>query len=182
MLRLLCFISVSGIALADTNGMDMSMDGSMSLDAGTMITYLHFTTGDTLWFQGWVPRSTGAMAGACIGLFLLAIIERWVACIRATMESAWKKNRAQIAYANKMNSSSKAPSQSTAAVITLRNAPPFMLSHDIPRGILYAGQSALGFLFMLAVMTFQVGFILAIVIGLGVGETLFGRYAATHGH
>jgi len=43
-------------------------------------------------------------------------------------------------------------------------------------------QTALGFAFMLVVMTFQVGFILALVVGLGVGETLFGRFASAGAH
>ncbi|THG95926.1 hypothetical protein EW026_g5809 [Hermanssonia centrifuga] len=111
------------------------------------------------------------------------------------MQAHWAK-RALIVQANKMNGrglplSSSTPdlkkqTSSTSTVIkeaaTLRSALPFILSHDIVRGILYAGQAALQYAFMLAVMTFQVGFIFAIVVGLGVGETLFGRYAihATH--
>lgn len=76
-----------------------------------------------------------------------------------------------------------------------RSTPPFILSHDLVRGIAFAGHSALQFAFMLVVMcvpldfymlitltlhsrTFQVGFILSIVVGLGVGETLFGRFAS----
>lgn len=85
--------------------------------------------------------------------------------------------------------------------ITMRTTPPFVASHDILRGIVYAGRSALQFAFMLAIMyvsclpifpntshadmlsslcrTYQVGFILSIIVGLGVGETLFGRYIAS---
>lgn len=79
-----------------------------------------------------------------------------------------------------------------------RLAVPFIPSHDIARGVMYAGQAALEYAFMLAVMcvkismggrmtlilvfrTYQVGFIAAIVVGLGVGETLFGRYNV-HSH
>ena len=54
----------------------------------------------------------------------------------------------------------------------------FVLAHDIPRGLIHAVQSALELLFMLVAMTFQVGFIISVVVGLGVGETMFGRYAA----
>lgn len=87
----------------------------------------------------------------------------------------------------------------------MRSAPPFIPAHDITRGVLHMGQAALAFAFMLAVMyvrrrsgvvpllipplhcrnrTFQIGFILAIVTGLGVGETLFGRFInhAAHLH
>lgn len=78
-------------ALADTNGMDMSMDGAMSLASGSMLPYLHFTSGDNVLFLGWVPKSAGAMVGTCIGLFMLALVERWVAACRAVMEAHWSK-------------------------------------------------------------------------------------------
>ncbi|KAJ3730926.1 CTR copper uptake transporter [Lentinula guzmanii] len=167
----------------DSDGMIMSMDGSMDLASGNMLTYLHFTVGgDILWFQGWVPQGPGAMFGACVGLFLLALVDRWIAACRAMMEVHWAK-RAQIAYANKLNANENAdkkravPSLTPGNVFLMRRAPPFIPAHDIVRGILHAGQAALTFAFMLVVMTFQLGFIIAIVVGLGVGETLFGRYA-----
>ncbi|GJE96170.1 CTR copper uptake transporter [Phanerochaete sordida] len=178
------------LASAHDNGMDMSMDGGMTLMEGQMLPYLHFTTGDMLWFMGWVPQSSGAMVGACIGLFLLAIVERWIATCRAVMQAHWAK-RAAIVRSDRMNARGlpvgseddlKRPKPATMAA-TIRDAamfhttPPFILSHDLVRGIAFAGHSALQFAFMLVVMTFQVGFILSIVVGMGVGETLFGRFA-----
>jgi len=161
----------------DDDGMIMDMDDAMSLASGSMLTYLHFTIGDVLWFQGWVPQNNGAMFGTCFGLFLLALVDRWVAACRAMMEVHWVK-RAQLAYTNKLNAEGKRVSpQTVSGVFLMRRSPPFILAHDIVRGVMHAGQAALTFAFMLAVMTFQVGFILSIVIGLGVGEALFGRYA-----
>lgn len=80
-----------GIVKADSNGMDMSMDGAMDLSSGSMLPYLHFTPGDNLWFLGWVPQTAGAMVGACIGLFLLALVDRWIAACRAVMDVHWSK-------------------------------------------------------------------------------------------
>jgi len=71
--------------------MDMNMDMGMQLASGHMIPYLHFQGGDILWFNGWVPQSKGAMAGTCIGLFLLAIFDRWLAAMRAVAEVYWSK-------------------------------------------------------------------------------------------
>jgi len=171
---LLVAVSLPLSVWSHSNGMDMSMDGSMSLAQGTMLPYLHFTTGDILWFEGWVPQKAGAMVGACVGLFLLALFERWLAACRAMMELHWA-NQVRIALAKKVDPSQCQPA-STSTVIATRSAPPFIPAHDFARGVLHAGQMALTFAFMLAVMTFQVGFILSIVVGLGVGETLFGRY------
>ncbi|KAJ3711397.1 copper transporter [Lentinula raphanica] len=159
----------------DSNGMIMSMDGSMDLASGNMLTYLHFTIGgDILWFQGWVPQGPGAMFGACVGLFILALVDRWIAACRAMMEVHWAKRL------NANTNSDKAkivPPSTLGNVLLMRRAPPFIPAHDIVRGIMHAGQAALSFAFMLAVMTFQLGFIISLVVGLGVGETLFGRYA-----
>jgi solute carrier family 31 (copper transporter), member 1 len=86
----LSFVSLVA-AHSHSNGMDMSMDGSMDLAMGQMLPYLHFTTGDMLWFLGWVPKSTGAMVGTCIGLFLLAVVERWIATCAVVMQAHWAK-------------------------------------------------------------------------------------------
>lgn len=181
---------------------------------GQMLPHLHFDLGDILWFVGWVPTSSGAMVGACIGLFLLAMCERWISALRAVMEIHWRSRfvfvyssmtlqsynhtmpyRAEVARVNKHNT---IPSTATPTKKSLwgplADAPPFIPAYDLTRGVLQLGQSGLAYLMMLAVMcalslvisrypvcllhrrTFQVGFLLSIVIGLGVGETLFGRY------
>lgn len=57
-----------------------------------------------------------------------------------------------------------------------------MLSHDLPRGVLYALQALLAYLLMLSVMTFQAAYIIAIVLGLGLGEVLFGRLGGRDNH
>ncbi|KDQ49467.1 hypothetical protein JAAARDRAFT_42889 [Jaapia argillacea MUCL 33604] len=189
-----------------SNGMDSSMDGPMSLAQGNMLPYLHFTPGDTLWFQGWVPASGGAMFGTCIALVFLAVVERWLAGVRRCVEVGWRLRakralEAKVGLPTKSGSrspssvdekavdeqdSSTSPSPSSPSLPSLRNRyrvsfsprtiPPFIPSVDISRGVLQAVQSVFGYLFMLAVMTFQVGFILSIVVGLGIGECLFGRW------
>lgn len=88
---MLTLLIVVPVVFAHDNGMDMTMDGAMSLTAGQMLTYLHFTPGDNLWFLGWVPKSNAAMVGTCIGLLLLGIADRWIAACRAIMEMHWAK-------------------------------------------------------------------------------------------
>ncbi|KAL0575933.1 ferric-chelate reductase Frp1 [Marasmius crinis-equi] len=133
------------------NGMDMSMDMPMPLASGHVLMYFHFTPGDILWFEGWVPQSVGAMVGACIGLFLLAMVERWVAAMRGVMDGYWR-TRAQIAYANKLNVGSAAdknrergsPTPSMTNTLLMRRSVPFIPAHDIVRGIMQAMQAAIG--------------------------------------
>lgn len=53
--------------------------------------YLHFTPGDYLYFKNWQPTSAGAMAGACIGLVVLALFERWLAATRGVLDLHWRQ-------------------------------------------------------------------------------------------
>lgn len=55
-----------------------------------MTPYLHFTGGDYLYFPAWVPTTPGAIAGACVGLFFLALFERWFAALRGVFENHWR--------------------------------------------------------------------------------------------
>lgn len=67
------------------------MDMPMDLASGHgMMAFLHFTSGDTLWFEGWVPESSGAIGGTCVGLFLLALVERWLSAMRGMAEMYWR--------------------------------------------------------------------------------------------
>jgi len=171
-----------------------------------MKPWLHFTLGDNLFFMSWVPLSAGSVVGACIGLFLLAIIERWVAAMRAVMEAYWARRTNEILAARfvtldddkSVSSDNKphhdnqdveiesiahqGPSKNLKTVSGLRRSAPFIPAHDFARGAIYATHAALGYAFMLAVMTFNVGYIIAIVVGFGVGEVMFGRFAALAHH
>ena len=107
-----------------SHGMDMDMDSDMLLAHGQMLPFLHVHAADTLWFQGWVLQSTAATAGACIGLFLLAIFSRWLDAMRSVAETAWHVPRLPLSFT----------------------------SAQIPRGCLQGAQSLLSLAFMLAVM------------------------------
>ncbi|KAH7911216.1 Ctr copper transporter [Hygrophoropsis aurantiaca] len=171
------------------NGTDMSMMMT------NMIPWLHFSGGDYLIFKAWKPSSHGAIAGACIALFAFSVLERWISAWRRTKEQALglileKESGASASARNanvdeKTNGPSSAietieearPSRaSTVRVLTnLRAVPPFIPSHDIPRGIYQGVQSFFSYALMLAVMTFQAAYIISIILGLAAGEILFGR-------
>jgi hypothetical protein len=61
-----------------------------------MVPYLHFTPGDAILFREWVPKEPGPFVGACIGLFLLGIFDRWLAAMRRLMEAWWKQRCALV--------------------------------------------------------------------------------------
>jgi len=61
-----------------------------------MVPYLHFTLGDAILFREWVPKYPGPFVGACIGVFLLGILDRWLAALRRLMETWWKQRCALV--------------------------------------------------------------------------------------
>ncbi|KAF8971571.1 Ctr copper transporter, partial [Flammula alnicola] len=160
-----------------------------------MIPYLHFTGGDFLYFRAWHPTSGGAIAGACIGLVMLALFERWLGAARRALDTHWRRSQAKesndkalfvqtgVQEISREESSNlvdpnllEAPECKTVAMKSLlRTVMPFIPAHDLPRGILYALQMFIMYLLMLAVMTFQAAFLISVVLGLGIGEIIFGR-------
>ena len=176
--------------------MDMSSaDSSMTMTMnGMMVPWLHFTGGDNLLFEAWSPSSPGTIAGACIGLVVFALLERWVNAMRGVLEARWRKRYAlgtlidwqrltspgSRAVALMSSTSTSAPSDvachtssspslqagsskevqevkigavpAQKPVRSQRTLPPFIASHDIPRGALFAFQSLLFYILMLAVM------------------------------
>ncbi|KAI0034906.1 copper transporter [Vararia minispora EC-137] len=183
--------------------MDMSGSSSATGQTSMMTPYLHFTGGDHLFFKSLTPTSSGAIAGACIVLALLAILERILSAARGTMEAHWKQRvfAMTVARFSSLSASpdechdtkeaeiSDIPSDSPTAPLApvlssgsrrTRIIAPFIAAHDVPRGALYALQVLLAYVLMLAVMTYQAAYIISIVAGLGLGEMFFGRFAIVH--
>jgi len=182
--------------------MDMDMGSSSSPSSGM---YLHTKPGDTILFQGWMPTKTGPIVGACIGLFLLAVLQRWLSALRRLMELWWAEHARALLSRRIVNLDKPSPSLEEKGdpslpssvvgtctdgtpsqrdqIVGIRPSfdkiPPFIASHDFTRGILVVFDSAITYALMLVVMTFNGGFIASILLGLGAGEVLFGRLAFT---
>lgn len=164
-LATLLSISPSNVlAQHSSNGMDPSMDMPMNLASGRMVPYLHFTPGDILWLEGWVPGRSSTLFGACVGLFVLALLHRWVIALRAALEfsiamtkcvfpSYWMvRANDSFFFSRSHQSSSGREQKSLLDRMMFRGAAPFVLQHALSRGILHMIQVSIGFLFMLAVM------------------------------
>jgi len=70
--------------------MDMTT-GTTTTTMSSMGLGFHITPFDQLWFEDWAPQTNGAFVGACLGLFVLALVERWVSAIRALCELRWRR-------------------------------------------------------------------------------------------
>jgi copper transporter 1 len=56
-----------------------------------MMSGLHTSGGDTLLFNSLRPTSPGALAGAALVLFAIAVLERWLAATRIVLDANWHK-------------------------------------------------------------------------------------------
>jgi hypothetical protein len=75
--------------------------------------------------------------------------------IRALIELSDRQNVRKTLPANKLSTPSSTEVVKSS-VIARHTALPFILAHDLPRGIIAAALALLGFLFMLAVMCVQI--------------------------
>ncbi|KAG0697168.1 Ctr copper transporter [Suillus ampliporus] len=164
-----------------------------------MTPWLHFSGGDYLIFKTWQPESKGAIAGACIGLVVFCILERWIAALRRQMEIQWGSRALALILKEKRDPSDiqnddkakdaissdeidvieEALTSRQTTPVTVRNrqrtVPPFIPMNDIPRGIFHGVQSLFSYVLMLAVMTFNASYVISIILGLAIGEVVFGR-------
>ncbi|CEL58273.1 hypothetical protein RSOLAG1IB_03019 [Rhizoctonia solani AG-1 IB] len=190
----------------------MNMPGSStssSSEAGTMamvIPYLHFTGGDYLFFSTVAPASRGAIAGACITLAVIAVLERAVAGARGFL-ALYMDHRQRTLFrvkpagevlmaipgdvlcagkATEIEASTGAASPELIVrplpVERRRSMGPFLWSYELVRGGLFIVQSFFVYAIMLAVMTFNAAYIISIIAGTVMGEILFGRFVVGQAH
>ncbi|KAH9819704.1 Ctr copper transporter [Melampsora americana] len=137
-----------------------------------------------LWFAGWQPKTAGTTFAACLGLFGLAILSKLLGALRHQAHLAWSKLQWEELNTNdqSLDKSDKPDTVTESLKKGCRRTGPWTAEHDIPRGILAALHSGLDYFLMLAVMTFNVYFFIAIILGLFSGEVGFGRWSASSGH
>ncbi|KAJ5305808.1 hypothetical protein PENANT_c015G09195 [Penicillium antarcticum] len=188
------------------DGMDMgSSTSSSSHSMSTSMTMTFKNTHDTPLFSNtWTPSSSGAFAGTCIFLIVLAIIDRCLIAFKAVMEQHWLAthlNRRYVTVAGKNTESGNLdtdPDAKLASLITAqgveesvkvvhnlsRGPIPWRFSVDLPRALLFLCIAGVSYLLMLAVMTMNVGYFCSVLGGAFLGELAVGRFIhwPEHGH
>lgn len=177
-----------------TRNVDVTMpEMNMGSDMMMMTPYFHWmANADALYFKAWVPRTPGTLAGACIGLFSLALFERFLGGARGLLEAWWRRQQASTstrALVTPDNASVHSHSKSIESgrdyLMSANPIPlvaPFEPVRDLARGAMQAVQSLIGFFLMLSVMTYNAAFLISVILGLGIGEFVFARLARSGAH
>ncbi|CAE6468294.1 unnamed protein product [Rhizoctonia solani] len=175
--------------IEDTTMPEMDMGPGMMM----MTPYFHWMAdADALYFKSWVPRTPGALAGACIGLFFLAMFERFLGGAKGLIEAWWRRQQASNATRAlvtpdnaSIHSHSKSVESGRDYLMGSNATPliaPFEPMQDMVRGMMQAVQSLIGFFLMLSVMTYNAAFLISVILGLGIGEVVFARLARSGAH
>ncbi|KAF1830361.1 Ctr copper transporter-like protein [Decorospora gaudefroyi] len=171
--------------------MDMSGMSSMS----GMAMGFFSATNTPLYSESWTPTNAGQYAGTCIFLIVLSILFRFFFTAKTFLEikareSALKRRYVVVAGEKAVVEKAADDANSMTGILTTNglqedvrvvSAPvshfqPWRFSVDLPRALLMTAAAAVGYLLMLAVMTFNVGYFCSVLAGAFIGELAFGRF------
>lgn len=174
--------------------MDGMSDSTSTSHSGMTMAFIT-STNTPLYSLTWTPQNAGQYAGTCIFLIFLAVALRAIftaqtfLAIRAT-KSALKRRYVVVAGEKSVAEQALDDGSSTTGVLTtngvqedvrivsapVRHVQPWRFGVDLPRALLTAVAVTVGYLLMLAVMTYNVGYFLSVIAGAFVGELAFGRF------
>ncbi|KAI1824342.1 Ctr copper transporter family-domain-containing protein [Xylaria intraflava] len=186
----------------DMGGMDMgsssSSSSSSSSMSGQMMSVFNNNMMTPLYSNAWMPSTAGGYAGTIIFLIFLGALLRVLLAGKALAEARWldaEMKRRYVVVQGKKSFSEKVSGDDLSKRMTLtengvdedvfvvqRRKPihrPFRLSVDPLRACLDTVIAGVGYLLMLAVMTLNVGYFLAVLGGTFLGSLFVGRFYST---
>ncbi|KAI2617085.1 Ctr copper transporter [Hypoxylon sp. NC1633] len=175
--------------------MDMDM-GDMSMSDSTVMHMVFQNSMTTsLYSDSWTPSNTGAYAGTIIFLIILGIVFRLLLAGKALAEDRWldaEMKRRYVVVQGKLPVTEQISSDSLSKKMTLTengveedvmvvqkkktHPRPWRMSVDPVRALLDTCIAGVGYLLMLAVMTMNVGYFIAVLGGTFLGSLFVGRF------
>ncbi|KAI5921891.1 Ctr copper transporter family-domain-containing protein [Camillea tinctor] len=184
--------SIEGMDMGSSSGSPMMM---------TMMAVFQNEMATPLYSEAWTPTTAGAYAGTIIFLIVLGVVMRLLFAAKAFAEARWleaEMNRRYVVVQDKLPVAEQVmrDDASKRAILTENgieqnvmvvqkntiHARPWRLSVDPLRALLDTLIAGVGYLLMLAVMTLNVGYFLAVLGGTFLGSLLVGRYYSTLDH
>ncbi|KAI0137998.1 Ctr copper transporter [Hypoxylon sp. NC0597] len=179
--------------MGDMGGMDMSHASVMHMVFQNSVT-------TSLYSDSWTPKTAGAYAGTIIFLIILGVVFRLLLAGKALAEERWlnaEMKRRYVVVQGKLPVAEQVSSDSLSKKMTLtengveenvvvvqktKTQPrPWRMSVDPVRAILDTCIAGVSYLLMLAVMTMNVGYFIAVLGGTFIGSLLVGRfYSSEH--
>ncbi|KAH8171819.1 ctr copper transporter family protein [Sarocladium implicatum] len=177
---------------------------SMSMESGHGGMHMFFQTDENtpLFASAWTPNSAGTYAATCIFLIVLAALARGLIAYRSIQEARWLDRDASRRYvstaqgrtplaerisqdrdAKSMTLSENGMEENVFVVERKRGiVRPWRFSVDPIRAVLDTVIAGVGYLLMLAVMTYNVGYFLSVLGGVFIGTLAVGRYTVVSEH
>ncbi|OTB03973.1 hypothetical protein M426DRAFT_59453 [Hypoxylon sp. CI-4A] len=169
-------------------------------DSAVMHMVFQNSMSTSLYSDAWTPSSTGAYAGTIIFLIILGILFRLLLAGKALAEERWldaEMKRRYVVVQGKIPIAEQASTDSLGKKMTLTengieedvmvvekkksHLRPWRMSVDPLRAVLDTCITGVSFLLMLAVMTMNVGYFMAVLGGTFLGSLFVGRfYSAEH--
>ncbi|KAH7392566.1 Ctr copper transporter-like protein [Pyrenochaeta sp. MPI-SDFR-AT-0127] len=180
----------------DTTTDSMAGMSGVETSSHSMMQMAFFTATNTpLYSETWTPQNAGQYAGTCIFLIVLAITLRAIFTAKSFLEakamaSALKRRYVVVAGQKTIADQGLNDGSSMTGILTTngmqedvrvvsapaKHTQPWRFSVDLPRALLMTVAAAVGYLLMLAVMTYNVGYFLSVLAGAFIGELAFGRF------
>ncbi|KAF3929706.1 hypothetical protein AA313_de0206594 [Arthrobotrys entomopaga] len=162
----------------------MTSDGTPDGSSSSMSTMPHATMAmvfqwiieTPIYSYAFTPKTAGQYVGALFFLIVLSIISRGLIAYASHKEVIWRAQESsrKVVIAGKKYDEDQASSD--GSVREVKGPAPWRWKVDMVRALFSALNVGLHFLLMFAVMSLNVGYFFAVLIGVFLGDLMFARY------